>query len=160
VNGRGGALWAVFPAYGYLSLPGLRQDAERIGQQVLASFQVHPQWQQKQRQMSQSIVIGDTLESQRLRERAQQAIAEDERQTSDLISRSYWAQQERYGEISRKRENGILGTVDVVDPYTSKQYKVEWNSNFYWMSDQGYIGGTLAHDPPSGGPWHEMIQRP
>ena len=160
VNGRGGALWAVFPAYGYLSLPGLRQDAERIGQQVLASFQVHPQWQQKQRQMSQSIVIGDTLESQRLRERAQQAIAEDERQTSDLISRSYWAQQERYDEISRKRENGILGTVDVVDPYTSKQYKVESNSNFYWMSDQGYIGGTLAHDPPSGGPWREMIQRP
>lgn len=122
-------------------------------------MQVNAEWGARTRAVSQGVVAQDNARSQALRSQAYAAIAEDQRQTSDLISRSYWAQQARYDEISRKRENGILGTVDVIDPTSGYQYKVEYNSNYYWMNDQGYMAGTLTHDAPGVG-WQEMIQLP
>lgn len=158
-RGMGGALWYVYRIYGYLARPERRQEAESISRQVLQSFQLNPEWRARQKQTAQVVVMQDNARSQAIRSRALAAIAEDQRQTSDLISRSYWDQQRRYDEISRKRENAILGTVDVVNPTTGEQYKVEYNSNYYWMNDPGYMTSTLTHDAPAVG-WQEMIQLP
>jgi hypothetical protein len=58
----------------------------------------------------------DNLRSRQIQQRALRAIQEDQRQTRDLIVNCYNQRQAVYEEISRKRENAILGTVDVVDP--------------------------------------------
>jgi len=105
------------------------------------------------------VVARDNARSQELRNQVLAAIAENQRQTSDLISSSYWAQQARYDEISRKRENGILGTVDVVNPTTGEQYKVQYNSEYYWINDPGYMAGSLTTDSPGVG-WQQMLRLP
>jgi hypothetical protein len=158
-RGMGGALWYVYRIGGYVSRPELQQDAAAIAQQVVHSLQVNPQWAAMSRQMSQAVVAQDNARSQALRTRAFAAMAENERQTSNLISSSYWAQKACYDEISRRRENGILGTVGVVNPTTGEQYKVGYSSNYYWINDPGYMAGTLTQDPPGVG-WQEMMQLP
>jgi|SRR5579871_619685 len=158
-RGQGGAMWFVYRLGGYLTVPEWQPSAEAIAQEVVRSVQVNPAWRAKTKQASNAIVMEDNRYSQELRNRAFAAIAENQRQTSELISNSYWAQQARYDEISRKREDGILGTVDVINPTTGESYKVQYNANYYWMNDAGYMAGTLTHDAPAVG-WQEAIQLP
>ncbi|HTS27218.1 MAG TPA: hypothetical protein VMH81_15180 [Bryobacteraceae bacterium] len=158
-RGQGGAMWFVYRLGGYLAVPEWQQSAESIAQEVVRSVQVNSVWRARNKEASNQLVAEDIQHSQELQRRAFAAIAENQRQTSDLISRSYWEQQARYDEISRKRENGILGTVDVINPTTGESYKVQYNSNYYWMNDPGYMAGTLTHDAPAVG-WQEAIQLP
>ena len=158
-RGMGGAMWFVYKLGGYLTAPEWQQDAERIALDVIHSIQANPSWRARERQMSSEISAHDTAASIELQHRAFAAIAENQRQTSDLISSSYWAQQARYDEISRKRENGILGTVDTINPTTGESVKLQYNSNYYWMNDAGYMAGALTHDAPGVG-WQEMLQFP
>ena len=158
-SGMGGAMWFVYRLCGYLSIPEWQQSAGSISREVVRSVQVNPEWRARIRQTSSAIVAQDNARSQQLRSRAFAAIAENQRQTSDLISKSYWAQQARYDEISRKRENGILGAVEAINPATGETYKVQYNANYYWMNDAGYMAGTLTNDPPAVG-WQQMIQLP
>lgn len=151
-----GPLWYAYRLYGYLAPEERQQEAGEICQKILASWQVSPAWREKERQIATAAVYQDNLRSQQVRSRALQAIAEDLRQTSDMISSSYWQRQQVYDEISRRRENAILGTVDVLDPATGRQYKVGYNADHHWTDAQGNIVGTLTHTSPGVG-WRELI---
>jgi hypothetical protein len=135
-------LWYVYRLYGYLAPAERQPEAENVCQQVVKSFKYDPQWRAKQRQIDAATVQKDNQRSQQVRSQALAAIAADQRQTSEMISSSYTNRQKTYDEISRKRENAILGTVDVVDPNSHTQYKIDYNADYHWMSDQGYIAGT------------------
>ena len=86
-------------------------------------------------------------------------IAEDQQKTSDMIVKGYEARSKVYDENGCKEENVILGTVDVVDPSTGKQYKIDNVSDYHWMNNQGVIAGTKTYTSP-GADWHEMITLP
>lgn len=158
-RGFGGGMWYVYRLIGYISIPERLKDADAIAQQVLHSLQGNPEWLARSRATSHALEAQDAARSAALQRQALAAAAENERQTTDLISRSYWSQQAAYSEISRQRENAILGTVDVVNPTTGEPYKVQYNSNYQWMNEQGYMAGTLTHDAPAVG-WQEMLQLP
>ena len=152
-------IWYVYRLYGYLAAPGREQEAERVAEQVVQSLRINPQWQVQQQQIANAAVAADNARSQQIRQRAMQAIQEDQRETSDLIMKGWEQRQKTYDEISRRRENALLGTVDVVDPETGQQYKIENYSDYHWMNNQGVIAGNNTGSSP-GLDWHELVTLP
>jgi len=76
-----------------------------------------------------------------------------------MIVKGYQTRSQAYDEIARRRENSILGTVDVVDPSSGKQYKIDNYSDYHWMNNAGTIAGTKTDTSPGSG-WRQMIDLP
>lgn len=156
--GRGG-IWYVEPLYGFLATTERQQQADDISRHVLNSMGINATWQQREDQIAGNAVQQDNARSAEIQARARQAIAEDQQKTSDMIVKGYQARSQVYDEIARKRENAILGTVDVIDPSSGKQYKIDNYSDYHWMNNQGVIAGTKTDSAP-GPDWREMITLP
>jgi len=154
-----GSMWAVYRLYGYLVAPGREQEAEEALETALQSWKFNPQWEAQQRGIVNSAVQQDNMRSQQIQRRALQGIAEDQRQTSETIMKGWEQRQKVYDEISRRQENAILGTLDVVDPQTGMRYKVSNFGDYHYMSNDGYIYSTnSASTPPPN--LREMITLP
>jgi len=152
-------MWVVYRLYGYLTPASREQEAEKVITQAIQTWKFNPQWEAQQRGTANTALQQDNIRSQQIRNRALQAIAEDQRQTSETITKGWEDRQKVYDEISRRRENSILGTLDVVDPQTGIQYKVSNFGDYHYMSNEGYIYST--NSPNSPGPnLREMITLP
>jgi hypothetical protein len=156
--GRGG-IWYVENLYGYVASVERQPQADEISRHVLNSMGINVQWKQREDQIAGNAVAQDNARSQEIQARARQQIAEDQQKTSDMIVKGYEQRSQVYDEIARRRENAILGTVDVVDPSSGKQYKIDNYSDYHWMNNQGVIAGTKVDTSP-GVDWHEMITLP
>jgi hypothetical protein len=156
--GRGG-IWYVENLYGYIASVERQPQADEISRHVLNSMGINVQWKQREDQIAGNAVAQDNARSQEIQARARQAIAEDQQKTSDMIVKGYEQRSKVYDEIARRRENAILGTVDVVDPSSGKQYKIDNYSDYHWMNNQGVIAGTKTDTSP-GVDWHQMITLP
>jgi hypothetical protein len=154
-----GALWNIPSVNGYLAAPGRQQEAESILQHVVQSKHVDPQWKARAKQIANNAVAADDARSQQIQARARAAIQENQRQTSEMIVKGYEQRSQVYDEISRKRENAILGTTDVVDPVSGSQYKIDSYSNYHWMNNQGAIVGNDTGSSPGYG-WHDLVTLP
>ncbi len=152
-------LWYVYRLYGYLAPLDRQQEAETVCQQAVQSWRINPEWQAREQQIANAAVQQDNARSQQIRARAMQAIQEDQRHISDTIVKGYEQRSKVYDEISRRRENAILGKIDVVDPESGAQYKVDNYSDYHWMNNQQYILGTSTHTSP-GPDWRELVTLP
>ena len=160
VLARGQAnLWFVHRIFGYVAAPGRQDEAERVCRQAARTYATSPAWRRKEAQLCAQVVQQDNLRSQRLRSEAMAKIAQDQRETSDLIVNGYIRRSQIMDEVARKRENTILGTVDVVDPNTGDKYKVSHDSDVHWISDGGRIAGTSVAGNPGPG-WTQMLTLP
>jgi hypothetical protein len=149
----------VEPLYGYVAAAEHAREAEALSRHIYESAQVNSDWKRQEEQMAANAVQQDNARSAEIQARARQSIAENQQATSDLIVKGYEARSRVYDEISRKRENAILGTVDVVDPNTGRQYKVDNYSDYHWMNNQGVIAGTGTDSSP-GIDWRQMVTLP
>jgi len=154
-----GGLWYVDPLYGFIAAAEREKEAEMISRHVYESMQVNSDWKRKEDQMAADAVRQDNERAAAIQAAARKSIAENQQATSDMIVKGYQARSQTYDEIARRRENSILGTVDVVDPTSGKQYKVDNYSDYHWMNNQGTIAGTKTDSSP-GYDWHEMITLP
>jgi hypothetical protein len=152
-------MWTVYRLYGWLAAPGEEAVAERAVQQALGSLRINPAWQAQQQQISAGAVAADNARSQQIQSRALAAIQEDQRAINNTIVKGYEERSKVYDEISRKRENSILGTLDVVDPDTGARYKVSNYSDYHWMNNEGVIGGNNTGTSP-GPDWRELVTLP
>jgi hypothetical protein len=153
------SMWSVYRLYGYLAAAGREQEGEQVIAQALRSWKFDSRWEAQQQGIANSAVQQDNARSQQIRSRAQQAIAEDQRQTSETIMKGWEQRQKVYDEISRRQENAILGTLDVIDPQSGIQYKVSNFGDYHYMSNEGYIYSTnSANTPPPN--LREMITLP
>ena len=154
-----GSMWGFYRLYGYLVAPGREQEAEQALATALQSWKFNPQWEAQQRGIMNSAVQQDNMRSQQIQRRALQGIAEDQRQTSETIMKGWEQRRKVYDEISRRQENAILGTLDVIDPQTGTRYKVSNFGDYHYMSNDGYIYSTnSASTPPPN--LREMITLP
>jgi hypothetical protein len=142
------SMWGVYRLYGYLAAAGREQDGEQVIAQALRSWKFDPRWEAQQQGIANSAVQQDNARSQQIRSRAMQAIAEDQRQTSETIMKGWEQRQKVYDEISRRRENATLGTLDVIDPQTGIRYKVSNFGDYHYMSNEGYIYSTNSPGSP------------
>jgi len=152
-------IWYLYRLYGYIATAQSQQAAESIAQQVMQSFRVDQQWRQREHQIANNAVAADNARSAQIQARARAAIQENQRQTSEMIVKGYQQRSQVYDEISRKRENAILGTTDVVDPVSGSQYKIDSYSNYHWMNNQGAIVGNDTGSSPGYG-WHDLVTLP
>ncbi|MGA3162451.1 MAG: hypothetical protein ABSC77_14685 [Terracidiphilus sp.] len=152
-------IWYVYRLYGYIAVPQSQQAAEGIAQQVMQFFRIDQQWRQRSNQIANNAVAADNARSQQIQARARAAIQENQRQTSEMIVKGYEQRSQVYDEISRRRENAILGTTDVVDPSSGKQYKIDSYSSYHWMNNQGAIVGNDTGANPGYG-WHDLVTLP
>jgi|CZKF01.1.fsa_nt_gi hypothetical protein len=152
-------IWQLYRLYGYIAAPQSQQAADSIAQQVMQSFRVDQQWRQRADQTANNAVQQDNARSQQIQARARAAIQENQRQTSEMIVKGYEQRSQVNDEISRKRENAILGTTDVIDPASGSQYKIDSYSNYHWMNNQGAITGNNTGSSPGYG-WHDLVTLP
>ena len=153
------SMWVVYRLYGFMAPAARQEEAIKVVTEALQSWKFNPQWEAQQRGTANAAVQQDNMRSQQIRSRALAAIAEDQRQTSETITRGYEQRQKVYDEISRKRENAILGTLDVVDPQTGHSYKVSNYGDYHYMSNEGYIYSTNSANSP-GPDLRELITLP
>jgi hypothetical protein len=153
------SMWGVYRLYGYLAPAGREQEGEQVIAQTLRSWKFNSRWEAQQQGIANSAVQQDNALSQQIRSRAMQAIAEDQRQTSETIMKGWEQRQKVYDEISRRQENAILGTLDVIDPQTGIQYKVSNFGDYHYMSNEGYIYSTNSPNAPAPN-LREMITLP
>ncbi|HEV2491018.1 MAG TPA: hypothetical protein VGT03_14525 [Candidatus Acidoferrales bacterium] len=153
------SLWYVYRLYGYVAPPEREKEAEAVYQQALRSWHINPEWQAQEQQLANQAVQQDNARSQQIRARAMQAIQDDQRHVSDTIVKGYEERSKIYDEISRRRENAILGEVDVIDPESGTRYKVDNFSDYHWMNNEQYMVGTSTHTSP-GPDWRELITLP
>ena len=152
-------LWAVYRLYGFMAAPARQDDAVKVVTEAVTSWKFNPQWEAQQRGIANQAVQQDNLRSQQIQSRALAAIAEDQRQTSETIMKGWEQRQKVYDEISRKRENAILGTLDVVDPESGRSYKVSNYGDYHYMSNDNYILSTNSANSPGPG-FRELITLP
>jgi hypothetical protein len=129
-----GGIRTVSYLVGFLAPQAQAQSAQGIGEHMIRSIQTSAQWSQ----MQQNVTANTS-----------KIVTETNREISNTSSSSYWSRQKGYDEISRRRENAILDTVDVVDPETGQQFKVQNGGNYYWMDSQGRITGIQTYTRPS-----------
>jgi hypothetical protein len=96
VPGQMGGLWYVDPLYGYLAISERQQEADIISRHIQESTQVNSDWKRKEDQMAAEAVRADNARSAEIQARARQAIAEDQRATSDTIVKGYEARSKVY----------------------------------------------------------------
>lgn len=138
------AIWRVEYLYGYLARQQQEPQAQEALVHMLASFRDDPQWvaAQSRTAMATSKIAAQTQET-----------------VSRMISSTFDYKNRVGDEVSRKTENWILGTVDVVDQASGRQYKVENSSNYYWLNNQDAVAGTDTHTNP-GWNFRELLARP
>jgi hypothetical protein len=159
VQSQMGGLWFVEPLYGYVATSERQQEAEIISRHVAESTQANSDWKRQEDLMAADAVRADNERAAQLQAQARKSIADSEQATSDMIVKGYQQRSQVYDEIARRRENAILGTVDVVDPSTGNQYKIDNMSDYHWMNNQGVIAGTKTDTAP-GSDWRQMITLP
>jgi hypothetical protein len=126
-------LWYAKDLLGYLAPPASIAEAQAVLSHTYKSVQINPQWVARQQQTTMQV---------------SQIAAQTQQHISDSIASSYWNKVNSNDETSRKRENGILGVVDVVDPVTGEQKRIENSSNYYWIDNRGVIAGTNTDSVP------------
>jgi hypothetical protein len=153
------SIWSVYRLYGYIAPPDRQKEAEAVYQQAVQTWRINPQWQAQEQQLANSAVQQDNARSQQIRARAMQAIQDDQRHISDTIMKGYEYRSHVNDEISRRQENAILGTLDVIDPQSGTRYKVSNYSDYHWMNNEGYMAGTNTYTSP-GPDWRELVTLP
>jgi hypothetical protein len=140
-----GGIWHVETLLGYVAPEARAGEAERILARVTGSLRLNPAWVRMQQGLTGNVsaIVSDTSTY-----------------ISNVISSSHAAQQRSWDEVSRRYDNYILGTEDVRDPTTGREYKVESGSNYYWIDAGGRIVGTDLDANPDALRFEQMIRLP
>ncbi len=131
--GMQGGIWHIEYLYGYSAQRDQAARTQRIISHMLSSYQDNPQWMAMQQNVTAA---------------ASRIVAQTQQEVSKIISDTFAYKNQAGDEISRRRENSILGTVDVTDPASGRQFKVENSSNYYWLDNHGVIVGTQTDTTP------------
>jgi hypothetical protein len=142
--GMPGGIWNAEYLFGYTAPEGKMGVAQEVMNHVLQSVQVNPQWVAMQQ--------GITANTSQIVTQTQNAI-------SQTINSTYWNRQRTLDELSRRRSNATLGLVDVNDPVTGFETKVESGNNYYWIDHRGTIVGTDTYTRPTID-FRELVQLP
>ncbi len=139
------AMWFVYRLYGYIAFTGREQDGEKVLAQMLQSSKFNPEWEARQKDAASAGARQENDSSRQIYESAQENVAGDQRLTSEMIAHANEQLKNIADQIDRKRENSVVGRLDVVDPQTGTQYKVAGFEDYHYLNNDGYLYGL---NPP------------
>jgi hypothetical protein len=79
-------VWFVYRLYGYIAFAGRERDGEKVPAEMVQSVKFNADWDARQKGEASAAMQRDDERSQEIRERAQRNIAEDQRQTAEMIT--------------------------------------------------------------------------
>jgi hypothetical protein len=132
---QGNALWVVDQLYGYMASSGAEPQAEATLSQALESFQFNPQWVAMQQGVTSAV---------------SKIVAQTQTEISRMSKESFEYRQKVTSEAARKFSNATLGLVDVRDPATGREFKVDNAADYHWIDVNGRITGTQTDARPMG----------
>jgi hypothetical protein len=139
------AMWFVYRLYGYVAFTGREQDGEKVLAQMIQSSKFNPEWEARQKDAAGNDARQENDSSRQIYESAQENVADDQRLTSEMIAHANEQLTNIADQIDRKREDSVVGRLDVVDPQTGTQYKVAGFEDYHYLNNDGYLYGL---NPP------------
>jgi hypothetical protein len=136
------AMWFVYRLYGYVALAGREQDGEKVLTQILQTLKFNSKWQELKKSTKDPAVDQENPLSQQIRQRAEEDIIDDQRQTSEMIARSYEQRKRVFDAVDHKLENAVLGTMEVIDRENGTRYKISDFGDYHFISNDAYIYST------------------
>lgn len=152
-------MWFVYRLYGYIASAGRERDGEKVLARMMESSKFDEAWGARQIDNASATALQDHEHFRQIRESAQENIVVDQRRISEMISDANERLQKIYDQIDRKRENSVIGRIDVVDPETGTQYRVSGYGDYHSLSNDGYLYSTNSTGA-SGSNLREMIALP
>ena len=149
-------MWFVYRLSGFLAFAGREQDGENVLIELIQSWKLDSEWEALLRNAANPAVQPDPGRAQEIRERAQAAIADDQRQISEMFARSAEQRDKLNDQFDRKRQTATLGTLDIVDRESGAQYRLSDFSDYHYLSNEGCLRAAISQDgtPPN---WREML---
>ena len=133
-EGGTSAVWKLENIYAYLAPEGQGEESEAILQHMASSIKMDESWVALQTKINGNSV---------------KIAAEAAAEISRAIGETYELRQKNMDEISRRRSHAAIFKVDVVDPATGRQLRVDSSANYYWLDNRGTIIGTGVNSLPS-----------
>ncbi len=131
---RTSTIWGIMYLFIALAPPHKFNEAMAVLSHEIGTFKENPRW---------------AAMNEHIASNASKINAEANKKIEHMISSSYNYRSRVMDEIARRRENAILGENDVVDTETGVDYKVDSGSNYYWISHDGTIVGTVTDSVPN-----------
>lgn len=141
-------VWLVYRRYGYIAFAGREQEGEKVLAQMLQSSKFNADWKARQKDPANGAAQRDNDAFQQIRERALRNIADDQRQSSEMIATANEKRRGMFAQIDRKRENSTLAGLDVVDPASGAQYRISGFGDCHNLSTEGYVYTLTSSDAP------------
>jgi hypothetical protein len=141
-------VWLVDRLYGYIAFAGREQEGEKVLAQMLQTSKFNPDWEARQKDPANGVAQRDNDAFQQIRERALQNIADDRRQSSEMIATANENRRKMFAQIDRERENSALAGLDLVDPESGAQYRISGFGDYHHLSIDGYVYTMASSDAP------------
>jgi hypothetical protein len=139
-------MWFVYRLYGYMVFAGREQEGENVLMQLIQTWKFTPEWEKLQKDAGIAAAQPDSAQAEEIRERAQAAIVDDQRQISEMIARDTEQRRRLYDQRERNLQSSILGTLDIVDPDTKAQFKLNDFNDFHYLSNDGRVYNANSRD--------------
>jgi hypothetical protein len=152
-------MWFVYRLFGYIASAGHEQEAENVLIQMIQSWKLTPEWEALQKDAAAPSVQPDNARAQEIRDRAQESILEDQRVIAEMTNRGSQQRQRINADLEQKLQSSILGSMDIVDPETRTQYRLNNFSDFRYLSNDGEIFSANSQGG-SGASLRDMIAAP
>jgi hypothetical protein len=149
-------MWFVYRLSGFLAFAGREQDGENVLIQLIQSWKLDSEWEALLRNAANPAAQPDPARAQETRERAQAAIADDQRQISEMFARSAEQREKLNDQFDRKRQSATLGTLDIVDRESGAQYRLSDFSDYHYLSNEGCLRAANSQDGTAPN-WREML---
>lgn len=140
-------MWFVYRLFGYIASAGREQEGENVLMQLVQTWKFTPDWEKLRKDAGILTAQPDSTEAQETRERAQAAIVDDQRQITEMLARDAEQRRRNYDQRERNLHAAVLGTLDIVDPDTRAQYKLNDFNDFHYLSADGLVYSANRPDP-------------
>lgn len=132
-------IWFVYRLYGYIALAGREQEGEKVLARMLQSSKFDPEWEARQKAAANTDARQDDDNSRQIYESAQENIADDRRLISETIANANEQLKSFADRIDRKREDSVVGALNVIDPQTGTEYMVGGFEDYHYLNNNGYL---------------------
>ncbi len=154
-KGRNDVLWG-FQA-GAMGAPSAYfEEARQDYLNGLLNKQINPQWIKTMNQQSAYAVHQINEQTERQQAEFKRGMAERQKQweaNQEANANRQKAWETNQDAISRRNEmvsDAILGKVNIIDPDSGEKYKIDHNTNRYWVNTQNkYIGTNTTYENPN-----------
>lgn len=146
--GAGAQVWDVLELSGYIAAaPGDEKFARYVMDNMVASFQMDPQWQARQARTLRDVTEAVTRAQQQMAATvAQQARAEAKSNQIDVMSG--WEKNNKARDAAMQRDSEVRRGITTAEDPVQGSRTVSNDYNYYWTRPDGSIVGTTTDTPP------------